>query len=93
MGGCSLRPGLKLGDHLRRCHHYPQACGLAHSPTASLGIRLCQQHDTSPNRRPDNGPTGNKFSEIDWVQIDLGDDSHDLSIKTEDRLTIAMARQ
>jgi hypothetical protein len=43
---------------------------------------------------PDYGPTGNKFTgEIDWVQIDLGDDSQDHLIKAEDRLTIAMARQ
>jgi arylsulfatase A-like enzyme len=43
---------------------------------------------------PDYGPTGNKFTgEIDWVQIDLGDDSQDHLIKPEERLTIAMARQ
>jgi arylsulfatase len=30
---------------------------------------------------------------IDWVQIDIGDDSHDHLIKAEARLTIAMARQ
>jgi hypothetical protein len=36
----------------------------------------------------------NKFNdEIDWVQIDIGDDSQDHLIKPEDRLTIAMARQ
>jgi acyl-CoA synthetase (AMP-forming)/AMP-acid ligase II len=39
-------------------------------------------------------PTGNKFSgQIDWVQIDIGDDSHDHLIKPEDRLIVAMARQ
>jgi arylsulfatase A-like enzyme len=43
---------------------------------------------------PDYGPTGNKFTgEIDWVQIDLGDDTQDHLIKAEDRLTVAMARQ
>jgi arylsulfatase len=43
---------------------------------------------------PDYGPTGNKFSgEIEWVQIDLGDDSQDHLIKPEDRLTVAMSRQ
>ena len=31
--------------------------------------------------------------EIEWVQIDLGDDSHDHLITPEDRLNIAMARQ
>ena len=50
--------------------------------------------DTGSPASPDYGPTGNKFSgEIDWVQIDLGDDSHDHLIKSEDRLTIALARQ
>jgi hypothetical protein len=43
---------------------------------------------------PDYGPTGNKFTgEIDWVQIDIGEDSQDHLITPEDRLTIAMARQ
>ena len=31
--------------------------------------------------------------EFEWVQIDLGDDSHDHLITAEDRLNIAMARQ
>ena len=43
---------------------------------------------------PNYGPTGNKFNgEIDWVQIDIGEDSQDHLLKPEDRLTIAMARQ
>ena len=43
----------------------------------------------SPDRE-----TGNEFSgQIDWVQIDIGDDSHNHLIKPEDRLTVAMARQ
>jgi hypothetical protein len=50
--------------------------------------------DTGSPASPDYGPTGNKFSgQIDWVQIDIGDDSQDHLIKAEDRLTIAMARQ
>ena len=50
--------------------------------------------DTGSPASPDYGPTGNKFTgQIDWVQIDLGDDSHDHLIKPEDRLTIAMAKQ
>jgi hypothetical protein len=50
--------------------------------------------DTGSPASPDYGPTGNKFSgQIDWVQIDIGDDSHDHLIKAEDRLTVAMARQ
>jgi arylsulfatase A-like enzyme len=50
--------------------------------------------DTGSPSSPDYGPTGNKFNgEIDWVQIDIGDDSQDHLIKPEDMLTIAMARQ
>jgi arylsulfatase A-like enzyme len=50
--------------------------------------------DTGSPASPDYGPTGNKFSgQIDWVQIDIGDDSQDHLIKPEDRLTVAMARQ
>jgi hypothetical protein len=38
--------------------------------------------------------TDNKSSgEVDWVQIDLGDDNHDHMIKPEDRMNLAMARQ
>jgi hypothetical protein len=49
--------------------------------------------DTGSPSSPDYGPTDNKFiGEIDWVQIDIGDDSQDHLIKPEDRLTIAMAR-
>ena len=50
--------------------------------------------DTGSPASPDYGPTDNKFTgEIDWVQIDIGDDSQDHLIKAEDRLTVAMARQ
>ncbi len=50
--------------------------------------------DTGSPASPDYGPTGNKFNgEIDWVQIDIGDDSQDHLIKAEDRLMVAMARQ
>src|ERR1700709_683421 len=50
--------------------------------------------DTGSPASPDYGATGNKFSgQINWVQIDIGDDSQDHLIKAEDRLTIAMARQ
>jgi hypothetical protein len=42
----------------------------------------------------DRSSFGNKCSgQIDWVQIDIGDDSHDHLIKAEDRLTVAMVRQ
>jgi len=50
--------------------------------------------DTGSPASPDYGPTGNKFSgEIDWVQIDIGEDSHDHLITPEERLNIAMAKQ
>jgi hypothetical protein len=42
--------------------------------------------DTGSPASPDYGPTGNKFSgEIDWVLINIGDDSHDHVITAEDR--------
>jgi arylsulfatase len=49
--------------------------------------------DTGPPASPDYGPTDNKFNGEIEVQIDIGDDSQDHLIKSEDRLTIAMARQ
>jgi arylsulfatase A-like enzyme len=50
--------------------------------------------DSGSPASPDYGPSGNKFSgEIAWVQLDIGEDSHDHLIKPEDRLNIAMARQ
>jgi arylsulfatase A-like enzyme len=50
--------------------------------------------DTGSPASTDYGPTGNRFSgEIDWVQIDIGNDSHDHLITPEDRLNIAMAKQ
>jgi len=50
--------------------------------------------DTGSPASPDYGPTGNKFSgTIDWVKLDIGDDSHDHLIKTEDLVSIAMSRQ
>ena len=34
--------------------------------------------DTGSPASPDHGPSGNRFTgKIDWVQIDIGDDSHD----------------
>ena len=50
--------------------------------------------DTGSPASPDYGPTDNKFSgEIEWVQIEIGEDSHDHLITAEDRLKIAMAKQ
>jgi arylsulfatase len=43
---------------------------------------------------PDYGPRGNAFSgEVNWVQIDLGQDTHDHLISPQQRLHLAMARQ
>ncbi|MDY6999146.1 MAG: arylsulfatase [Actinomycetota bacterium] len=50
--------------------------------------------DTGSPASLDYGPTGNRFTgTIEWVQLDLGGDSHDHLIKPEDRFNIAMAKQ
>ncbi len=50
--------------------------------------------DSGSPTSPDYSPAGNKFSgEIDWVQLDIGNDSHDHLIKPEERFTIAMSQQ
>ncbi len=50
--------------------------------------------DTGSPCSPDYRPTGNKFTgQIAWVQLDIGDDSHDHLIKPEDRLHAAMTKQ
>ena len=50
--------------------------------------------DTGSPASPDYGPSGNRFTgTIEWVQIDIGDDSHDHLIKPEDRITLAMGKQ
>ena len=47
--------------------------------------------DTGSPCSPDYGPSGNKFTgQIAWIQLDIGDDSHDHLIKPEDRLQAAM---
>jgi hypothetical protein len=40
-----------------------------------------------------NASPPENIGEIDWVQIDIGNDDHDHLIKPEDRLMVAMARQ
>ncbi len=43
---------------------------------------------------PDYGAHGNAFNgAVNWVQLDLGEDSHDHLISPEDRFQVAMARQ
>ena len=50
--------------------------------------------DTGSPASPDYGPAGNRFTgEIAWVQLDIGDDSHDHLIQPEDRLNLAIAHQ
>jgi arylsulfatase len=50
--------------------------------------------DSGSPASPDYGPTGNRFSgEIEWVQLDIGEDSHDHLITPEERFNLAMARQ
>jgi len=50
--------------------------------------------DTGSPASPDYGPTGNRFTgTIEWVQIDIGADSHDHLISAEDRVNLAMGKQ
>jgi arylsulfatase A-like enzyme len=50
--------------------------------------------DTGSPASPDYGATGNRFTgTIEWVQLDIGDDSHDHLITPEQRFNLAMARQ
>jgi arylsulfatase len=50
--------------------------------------------DTGSPASPDYGPTGNKFTGvIDWVRLEIGEDSHDHLVTAEDKLNIAMSRQ
>ena len=50
--------------------------------------------DTGSPASPDYGPSGNGFTgQIDWVQLDIGDDNHDHLITPADRLKLAMGKQ
>jgi len=50
--------------------------------------------DSGSPASPDYGPTGNRFTgEIEWVQLDIGEDGHDHLITPEERFNLAMARQ
>ena len=50
--------------------------------------------DTGSPASPDYGPTGNRFTgEIDWVQIDIGDDNHDHLITPEELMRVATTFQ
>ncbi|MBS1692434.1 MAG: arylsulfatase [Actinobacteria bacterium] len=50
--------------------------------------------DTGSPASPDYGPSGNAFTgRIDWVRIDIGDDSHDHLITPQDRVKMAMGKQ
>jgi arylsulfatase len=50
--------------------------------------------DTGSPASPDYGPHGNRFTgTVDWVQIDIGEDSQDHLITPEQRLNLAMGKQ
>jgi arylsulfatase A-like enzyme len=50
--------------------------------------------DTGSPASPDYGPTGNRFTgRIEWVQLDIGEDSHDHLITPEARVNLAMGKQ
>ena len=50
--------------------------------------------DSGSPASPDYGATGNAFTgRIEWVQISIGQDSHDHLIRPEDRLRLAMGKQ
>jgi hypothetical protein len=50
--------------------------------------------DTGSPASPDYGATGNRFTgEIEWVQLEIGEDGNDHLITPEDRFNLAMARQ
>ena len=50
--------------------------------------------DTGSPTSPDYGPTGNAWNgEIDWVQIDIGDDDHDHLVRGRIAIRLAMGRQ
>jgi arylsulfatase A-like enzyme len=50
--------------------------------------------DTGSPASPDYGPAGNGFTgQIDWVQLDIGDDNHDHLITAADRVKLAMGKQ
>ena len=53
----------------------------------------CDVGSDSAPRLPDYGATGNAFTgRIEWVQISIGQDSHDHPIRPEDRLRLAMGK-
>ncbi|MEZ4531062.1 MAG: arylsulfatase [Thermomicrobiales bacterium] len=65
-----------------------QAMIFSADETCDIGV------DTASPVSPDYGQRGNAFNgEVNWVQIDTGDDDHSHLISPEDRLSVAMARQ
>ncbi len=50
--------------------------------------------DSGSPASPDYAATGNAFTgKIEWVRLDVGDDSHDHLIRPEDRFNLAMGKQ
>jgi arylsulfatase len=64
-------------------------------PVAFSADETCDVgHELGSPVSPEYGPHNNKFNgNVRWVQIDLGQDSHDHLISAEDRLNVAIARQ
>ena len=91
------RPGQGRRRHavLRRQGRSARAASSRPSRWAFSADEACDVgSDTGSPASPDYGPTGNKFTgEIDWVQLDIGEDGQDRLIKTEDLFNIAMSRQ
>jgi arylsulfatase A-like enzyme len=87
----------KGGDVTLYCDGEPVGQGRVEQtqPMAFSADEACDVgSDTGSPASPDYGPTGNRFTgEIDWVQIDIGEDNHDHLITAEERLNLAMARQ
>jgi len=71
----------------------PRRADTADGPTPPTRLATSAA-DTGSPASPDYGPTGNRFTgEIEWVQLDIGEDSHDHLITPEQRFNLAMARQ
>jgi arylsulfatase len=65
-----------------------QPMGYSADETCDVGA------DTGSPASPDYGPTGNRFTgKIEWVQLDIGEDSHDHLITPEARVNLAMGKQ
>ena len=73
------RQGRRRHALLRRQAGRQRAASSSSSPMGYSADEACDVgSDTGSPASPDYGPSGNAFTgDIDWVQIDLGDDDHD----------------